>query len=73
MKLLERLSMIAEFNRQPVEQFGMSWRFTHVPEIIQCSDQATSEVMMPDAIHNGSPREGILRIGQPTCECGSAL
>ena len=72
MKLLERLAAVAELDREPVEQLGVRRRFSHVAEVVERADQAPTKMVMPDPVHNGTPRERVASVRQPLRQRGTA-
>ncbi len=72
-ELLEGAAAIAELHRQPVEQLRMRGQRAHVTEIVGRVDDSGSEVIMPDAIDDGSPGEHVVRVGDPAREIGAPL
>ena len=72
MQLLERLAAVAEFEREPVEQFGMGGQRAHAAEIIRRFHQAAAEVILPDAIHDAAPGERIVGVREPLSERDAA-
>src|SRR5262245_23946865 len=65
MELFQRPTTIAEFDGQPVEQLGMRRFAAHFAEVIGCIYETSAEVVMPDAVDDGAPRQRVVRIGQP--------
>src|SRR5262249_30080194 len=57
---------LAEFDSEPVEQFGMSWRFALRAEIFGCPDEAGSEKLLPKAIDGNARGERVGRIDKPS-------
>ncbi len=50
---------------QPVEQLGMAGTGAHVAEIVGSSDDAASEVIIPEAVGHHPGGEGVLGVGDP--------
>src|ERR1051326_9503663 len=49
----------------------MRWERAHVAEVIRGFDEAASEMIMPDAVHNGAACEHVLGIGDPFRQGGA--
>jgi hypothetical protein len=47
-----------------IEQFWMGWSCAEAAEVIGGGDQAATEEMMPDAVHDDAGGEGIIRTGE---------
>src|SRR5262245_11054191 len=54
-----------EFSCQPVEQLWMTWRSSHSTKVTRGIYDATSEMIMPDPVDDGTPGEWVFRIAQP--------
>ena len=52
---------------------GMRWLGTHAAEVARRIDDSGAEVILPNAIHDGSPREHVVWIGDPVGQSGTAL
>src|SRR5437870_13803933 len=68
MQVFERLAMVAEFRRQPIEQLRMRGQSSSVPEIVGRIDQTAVEMITPDAVDDGAPGQRVARIGDPVSE-----
>ena len=68
MQFLERPAFRDKPIREPIEQFGMGRPFAHASEVARGTNQALSEMVLPNAVHNDSSRQGILRAGNPLGE-----
>ncbi len=60
MQLLDRLPAVAKLGSQPVEQFGMRRLLAHPSKVAGCCNDATAEVVLPDAIDNAAPSERVI-------------
>ncbi len=65
MQFLQRLAVLGEPIREPVEQLGMGWQRAHVTEVVRCLHNSAAEVIMPDAVHQRAARVQVARIGDP--------
>src|SRR5436190_4182662 len=65
MERFQRSTRVAKFRGEPVEKFRMCRLAPHPSKIIERIYQSAPELMMPDAIYDAAPREGILLIHQP--------
>src|SRR5579871_1749667 len=50
----------------------MSRHRAHVAEVVGRIDNAAPEMVMPDAVHNTSPSQDVVRIGEPASQSGAA-
>jgi len=73
MEMLQGASIVAQFTREPVEQFGMRWHPAHSTEIARGIADAATEMIMPYAVRDAAPGERVLVIGNPIRECGAAF
>ncbi len=60
--------MVDEARREIVEQFRMSWNRALTSEVVDAAYDAFAEMELPDAIHEDSRGEWIVRLGQPLRE-----
>ena len=69
---LQLPAVLDEVVRQPVQQFGMRRTLAHRAEVRRRADQAMTEMMKPDAVHQHTRHQRIRpcrqpsRIGQPS-------
>ncbi len=68
MQPLDAPAILDEVHRQPVEQFRMRRQAPRATEIAQRLDDAATEVMMPDAIHEDARSKWMLWLSQPPRE-----
>ena len=73
MQCFEQLAAIAKFAGQPVKQLGMSRFGSHPSEVIRRRDDALSEVILPDAIHDRTPDQRVIRSRQPASQLRATL
>src|SRR5438128_11913258 len=69
---LERAAVVAERDGEPVEQLGMAGRRAHFAEIVGRIDEAFAEVVVPDAVDDGTPGQAVFRLGDPASQRGTA-
>ena len=72
MELLERAALVAKRDGQPVEQFRMRGRGAHVSEVVGGIHESGAEVILPDAIDDGAPRQHVVAGGDPVGQGGAA-
>ena len=66
METLERaMRIVAKPDGEPIQQFRMRGLGAHAAEVARSIDQTDAEVILPYAIHDGSPRKHIVGIGDP--------
>ena len=68
MQLLERLAFVAKLRRQPVEQLRVGWPGAHLAEVVGRRHDASAEVVLPDAVDDGTPCERVIRFCEPAGE-----
>ena len=64
--------VVAEGGGEPVEEFGVGGEVAHVAEVVRGIDEAAAEVVVPDAVDDAAPGEGVLGVGDPVGEGGAA-
>src|SRR6185503_11285573 len=65
MEPFERAAVIAKPQSQPIEQLRMRWCSAHMPEVVWGVDDAATEMIMPDSVHDTAPRERVVTVNQP--------
>ena len=68
MKLLPTPTAALEFDRQPVQEFGMRGPLSTGAEVFDRIDQTSSKKGLPISVHHHACRQRILFIHQPACE-----
>ena len=68
MQLLEGLTSVPEFHRQPVQQVRMAWVGAHAAKIIGRGTDSHPEMVLPKAIDDGSPGKWVIRPKNPGCQ-----
>ena len=61
-------AILNELDRQPVQQFGMTGKFSLSAKVRAGLDQSDPEELLPETIDCDSGSEGIFRINQPLSE-----
>ena len=64
-KCFERSTAFQKGRCEPIEQFRVGRFSSHVPELVGRIDDPPTEVVVPDAIHDRTPCEDVVRIGEP--------
>ena len=67
-QLLDRLPVVAELCRQPVEQLRVGRSGSHLAEVVWRRHDAVAEVVLPDAVDDGTPCERVIRFCEPAGE-----
>ena len=79
MESLDRPTLADEFAGQPVQQFRVSRKASHAPEIGGGSDQPSTEMVMPNPVHQNPGGQWVggagdpLRQGLTTTRCRQTL
>ena len=73
MQMFQGAGAVAQFGREPVEQFRMRRCAAHAPEITRGVADAATEMIMPHPVSDAAPGERVLVIGDPIRERSTAL
>ena len=73
MELFHRAPAVADFDCEPVEEFGMRGFFADATEVVGGFDEASSEVVLPDAVDDAAPGQGVVGMNDPIGECDAAV
>jgi hypothetical protein len=65
--------IFTEGHRQPVEQFRMTRFGAHAAEVVRGFDEASTEVMLPHAVHDAAPGERVVFVRDPLRQSGAAV
>ena len=68
MQILERLTILQEVARQPVEQFRMAGLLAHAAEVVRRIHNRATEVILPDSIHDRTPGQRMIVLSDPLCQ-----
>src|SRR4051812_6960533 len=68
MQFLQRTTAVAKLHGQPVEQLRMRRRLPHAAKVIWRIRQPAPKVILPDAIRDDAPGEGIAIVSDPLRE-----
>lgn len=71
-QVLQIEAAFAKVLRQPVEQLRIRWRISKI-EIVRCVDDADSEILRPDPIHDGRREVGVVGLPHPLPELNSRI
>ena len=66
--LFDAPAFARKLNRQPVEELGVGGWVTHHTEVVERGDDAASEVMVPDPVHEHTCGQRVPLGGQPLRE-----
>src|ERR1041385_4805526 len=50
---------------EPVEELGVAGAAAHFAEVVGGVDDSAAEVVVPDAVDDGAPGEGVVGVGDP--------
>src|SRR6266568_7373375 len=70
-QFLKRLAVVEKPVGEPVQEFRMRGRRTHVAEVVWRIDDSPAKVILPDAIHDGTAGQHVPRIRNPFGQCGA--
>jgi hypothetical protein len=73
MQPLERPLGVLELQSEFIEQFRMTGLASHATEVVGGVNDALPEVLQPNAIHDASPEQGVLWMGDPFGESASPI